>query len=428
MNKEGFTRKEWSYISLLPPKNGRYIVIDTETTGKKADKNNIIELAAVEILNGKITGNQFHAYLRPRYPMEKDAEAKHKLNSQFYKNCFSDCYTESDKKVYENFLSFVKGSLIFAHNVSFDYQFIHNDLKLWKLRTIPKIRFRCSMMIFSMIFSLRDRKLRNYCSLEKSCEYFGIKSVRENYHTAIFDAFMTARFIIKMFEERENMKKKVDICEVPENLENPELDKDFANIDNEDFNNCNELKENLIVKDAEEESEKEEHEQIIYEEIIGNLSFIKSFMNPENIETCEQGNDEPAEKIEEKYLIKVDEEEIGIDNLYEENIKLTEIKQENDYNDNLCKVSKKKVFSINKIKKTLAIFNKSKLKIKFKVNRALKERRKFIIFKKIKRIIPRRRSLFNIIKSQHQSETQSDKRSNSLDLEEIEELLRLNPL
>jgi DNA polymerase-3 subunit epsilon len=44
----------------------RQIFIDTETTGLSArGGHRIVELAAVEAVNGRLTGKQFHAYLNP---------------------------------------------------------------------------------------------------------------------------------------------------------------------------------------------------------------------------------------------------------------------------------------------------------------------------------------------------------------------------
>ena len=199
MKNYNYTKDNWWFLGELPPKNARYIVIDTETTGFSNQCNNVIELAAIEVLKGKLTGVQFHAYLRPRNPIDPKAQEKHKLGNSFFEDYFSDVY-HSDKVTMENFLKFVGNSLIFAHNASFDYHFINNELKYWKLPIISKGRFRCTMRTFREIFSQVDVNYKKYCSLAKCCEYFNLKSSKYSFHTAIFDSFMTGRLLCSIYD------------------------------------------------------------------------------------------------------------------------------------------------------------------------------------------------------------------------------------
>ena len=79
---------------------------------------------------------------------------------------------------------------------------INKELFYWCLHEIPVKRYRCSMRIFREIVSqnepLYDEK---YTSLEKCCEYFGLKSNDKVFHNALFDSFMTARLICKIYEK-----------------------------------------------------------------------------------------------------------------------------------------------------------------------------------------------------------------------------------
>jgi DNA polymerase-3 subunit epsilon len=186
-------------LTALPIKNGRYIILDTETTGVNPDENNIIELACIEISKGKLTGSQFHCYLRPRHKIDHKAMSKHKLHPTFYDDYFSDVY-QSDKACLENFLKFIGNSIVFAHNATFDIGFINNELRYWKLPIIPKGRFRCTMRLFKNIFGTIDHRLKKYCSLAKCCEFFNLKAGKENFHSAVFDAFMTARLVCRYYE------------------------------------------------------------------------------------------------------------------------------------------------------------------------------------------------------------------------------------
>ena len=201
----------YKYLYKLPPKGGRYIVVDTETTGLEGSAQ-IVELGAHEIVNGKLTGNQFHIYIRPRIQMDKYVINIHKITNNFYDEYFSDVY-ESDKQNLLNFTKFVGNSLIFAHNAPFDMGMINSELKYWNLNEIPIRRFRCSMRIFKDIIGKIDLKYSNtFTSLSNCCEYFKLKSSENNFHNALFDSFMTSRMICKIYETLDkniNLRKKM---------------------------------------------------------------------------------------------------------------------------------------------------------------------------------------------------------------------------
>ncbi len=191
--------KKNKYLYNIPPKSGRYIVLDTETTGlhKKA---HMIELGAHEIENGKLTGVQFHIYIKPREFMSKEVIKIHKIKNDYYDNFCKSIY-ESDKKNMENFLKFIGNSIIFAHNAPFDMNIINNELNYWKLQILNTKRFRCTMRIFYNVVSKIDLKYSlSFTSLGKCCEYFNIKSEENNFHNALFDAFITARMICQIYD------------------------------------------------------------------------------------------------------------------------------------------------------------------------------------------------------------------------------------
>ena len=201
----------YKYLYKLPPKGGRYIVLDTETTGL-GENAQVVELGAHEIINGKLTGNQFHIYIRPRVQMDQSVISIHKITNSFYDEYYSDVY-ESDKQNLLNFSKFLGNSLIFAHNAPFDMGVLNSELKYWGLNEIPTKRYRCSMRIFMDIIGKLDIKYSNtFTSLTNCCEYFKLKSSENNFHNALFDSFMTSRMICKIYETLDknvNLRKKL---------------------------------------------------------------------------------------------------------------------------------------------------------------------------------------------------------------------------
>ncbi len=192
-------------LTLIPPINGRYIVLDTETTGLEPKENNIIEIAGIEIINGKLTGNQFHCFLKPRFKILKSAEEKHKMSQNFYEDYYQDCY-KSDKENLLNLIKFIGNSLIFAHNSIFDMKFLNKELQYYNISPIPRRRFRCTMKIFKQI--IKPNSLKQNYSLYHCCKFFNLSAPIENFHSAIFDSFMTARVLCCLFQWQKNKIEK----------------------------------------------------------------------------------------------------------------------------------------------------------------------------------------------------------------------------
>ena len=238
--------KHNSTLTSLPSIKGRYIVLDTETTGLDPSTNNIIEIAAIEIQNGRITGNQFHLFLNPRYHISQSAESKHKMSQTFYKSFYSNVYP-SEHHSLQTFIKFIHNSLIFAHNAIFDMNFINNELLYRNLPIINKKRFRCTMKLFKQMVEPYSSK-QNY-SLEYCCNHFKLNSQRENFHSAIFDAFMTGRLVCALFRFRPSYNEvcvsKVNVINV---IEESNKDNDEFMVDTGEMEKLIEKEEGLNYK------------------------------------------------------------------------------------------------------------------------------------------------------------------------------------
>ena len=103
----------------------RQIILDTETTGLDFKTGHrIIEIGCVEIVNRKFTGNEYHTYINPERDSDEGALRVHGLTTDF----LSDKPRFSD--IYEDFISFIKGSELLIHNAEFDVGFLDNEIKL----------------------------------------------------------------------------------------------------------------------------------------------------------------------------------------------------------------------------------------------------------------------------------------------------------
>lgn len=103
----------------------KQVVIDLETTGVPCDgAHRVIELAGVEIVDGKVSGRCFHQYFNPEINIDPRAADAHGITDEYV----------SDKPLFsemaEEFCDFIDGANLVAHNAPFDLEFINHELRL----------------------------------------------------------------------------------------------------------------------------------------------------------------------------------------------------------------------------------------------------------------------------------------------------------
>ena len=207
-------KKDWSFLndieSLISQLNSgkkvRCIVFDTETTGVNYKKDHILELAAVELENFKLTSKMMHLYIKPRVFVPKNVQELNHIKYDDYKN-FWEYYNQDTKSQLENLLNFIgNDSYIFAHNTTFDYYFLMNELKYWGLPEIPKERFRCTLRIVKKLFKSKGIETPNH-KLNTVCEYFKIlvNPNEGSFHNGLFDTLMTSKLLIHLYKTYANI-------------------------------------------------------------------------------------------------------------------------------------------------------------------------------------------------------------------------------
>lgn len=176
---------------------GRTVVFSLTTTGLKPNPDHILSIAAYEVINGKFSGKQFECHLRPRVQISKGATKVHGLDDSFYEDYYFDCY-DYDKSNIISFLEFASDSKLVAYNAQFDRSFLNYELQYWGFDEIPNSSFICCMRMFRLTISRIDSNVKGNYSIKKSSEYLGIKSLKEDYQTALFNAFICARIMIRL--------------------------------------------------------------------------------------------------------------------------------------------------------------------------------------------------------------------------------------
>lgn len=99
-----------------------FVVFDIETTGFSPVNNQIIEIGAVKISNGSISG-RYSALVNPGVPIPFKIEKLTGINDDMV------AQAETIEQVLPAFLSFCDGAVLVAHNAGFDMSFIIENMK-----------------------------------------------------------------------------------------------------------------------------------------------------------------------------------------------------------------------------------------------------------------------------------------------------------
>ncbi|MBS0848837.1 DNA polymerase III subunit epsilon [Citrobacter sp. JGM124] len=162
----------------------RQIVLDTETTGMNQigahyEGHRIIEIGAVEVINRRLTGNNFHVYLKPDRLVDPEAFGVHGIADEFLidKPTFA--------QVADDFLDYIRGAELVIHNASFDIGFMDYEFTMLG-RGIPKTDTFCKVTdSLSMARKMFPGK-RN--SLDALCSRYEIDNSKRTLHGALLDA------------------------------------------------------------------------------------------------------------------------------------------------------------------------------------------------------------------------------------------------
>ena len=182
----------------------RQIILDTETTGLDPKLGHrVIEIAAVEIVDRRLTGNHFHRYVNPGRASEDGALQVHGLTEEFLRDKpkFGDIAKE--------FIEFVAGAELIIHNAAFDCAFLDSELALLDLTCIGE---HCPQVLdtLRMARDLHPGKKNNLNSL---CERYQIDNSARTLHGALLDANLLAEVYLAMTRGQDSLI--IDVAPTP---------------------------------------------------------------------------------------------------------------------------------------------------------------------------------------------------------------------
>lgn len=168
----------------------RQIILDTETTGlDPKDGHRIIEIGCVEMLNRRLTGNNFHFYLQPDREIDAEAIEVHGITNDFL----------ADKPRFENIvedlLAYLTGAELIIHNAPFDIGFLNYELQLVDSSYKPMTAY-CS--VIDTLVMARQMFPGQRASLDALCRRYEINNAHRTLHGALLDAEILADVYLAM--------------------------------------------------------------------------------------------------------------------------------------------------------------------------------------------------------------------------------------
>lgn len=167
-----------------------YIAFDVETTGLDPLENEIIEIGALKVRDGKVT-ERFMEFIRPLTPVAPAITALTGITDEMV----ADARTR--RQVISDFLDFCEDDILIGHNVSFDYSFMKCSASKDGL-PFEKMGIDTLKIAKKVLQNLESK------SLGSLCEYYNIEN--KSAHRAYHDALATAKLyqtLAHYFEETE---------------------------------------------------------------------------------------------------------------------------------------------------------------------------------------------------------------------------------
>ncbi len=174
----------------------RQIILDTETTGLDPHQGHrVIEVAAVEMVNRRLTGNHFHRYLNPDREIDAGAMQVHGITPEFLQD------KPRFKDIAEEFTGFVQGSELIIHNAPFDVGFLDLELKLAGMKLLSHW---CAGVTDTLVMakSLHPGQRNN---LDALCKRYGVDNAARTLHGALLDCELLAAVYLALTRGQESL-------------------------------------------------------------------------------------------------------------------------------------------------------------------------------------------------------------------------------
>lgn len=168
----------------------RQIILDTETTGIDIkDGHRIIEIGCIEMVNRRLTGNNFHVYINPDREIEDEAIGVHGITNEFLRD------KPRFREVADEFFDYIKGGELVIHNAPFDIGHMDNEFSiLW--RDWGQTADYCAVV--DTLIMAREKHPGQKNTLDALCRRYEIDNSHRSLHGALLDSEILADVYLQM--------------------------------------------------------------------------------------------------------------------------------------------------------------------------------------------------------------------------------------
>ncbi|AUR51660.1 DNA polymerase III subunit epsilon [Aquella oligotrophica] len=171
----------------------RQLLLDTETTGfEPSEGHRIIEFAALEMIDRKLTGNSLHLYFNPERDIPQEATNVHGITMEQVAN------EAPFRERVDEILHYIEGAELIIHNAKFDLKFLdHHFLELGKKNTLE---YAVNAIDTLMMARKKFPGAKN--SLDALCDRFRIDRSNRTYHGALIDCELLGFVFLELTKEQ----------------------------------------------------------------------------------------------------------------------------------------------------------------------------------------------------------------------------------
>ena len=171
----------------LKLKDATYVVFDVETTGLSAERDRLIEIAAVKVKNGTEI-DSFESYINPQKPISELITRLTSITNDDVRDA------PLEKEVMTNFYNWLdKDDILVAHNAKFDLGFLDTCFERLGLEN------KNNASIDTLFVSRAENKEAKRHGLSNLAKLYKVRLVQ--HHRAIYDTKATAEIFVKMLDQ-----------------------------------------------------------------------------------------------------------------------------------------------------------------------------------------------------------------------------------
>lgn len=163
-----------------------FVPFDTETTGLSVEKDNIVQLGAIRVLNGRIVeGEVVNTFVNPGRPIPPASTKIHKVTD----NDVADApdIIEAGRA----FHHFARDAILVAHNAPFDIGLLRKSESEMGVEWAHPVLD--TVLLSAVVFGINEEH-----SLDMLCERLSITIPKDLRHTALGDARATADVLVML--------------------------------------------------------------------------------------------------------------------------------------------------------------------------------------------------------------------------------------